>query len=229
MSRKNYKRFRTLEKATNRNSKDIVDESKIDEIRKNIKNRKRVFGRLAEINVDDMTYNELEYFESGLDSLLISIEKTKMPIKTIQRMFSVTPELIAKLVNNKEQLFKDIETNKKLKCHDLTQDNSIIFTEEILDEEIEEMKDDMFYLYKCLLSPEDVCEYFRVFPYEKVWDKHIRQLQERLRLEYTKDTMNYINSQDTKQINILEEYTEILDLGKEVNTAEVEGIKLWGV
>lgn len=185
MSRYKYKQLR------GQNPSEYIDEKRIQEIREKIKKRKRIFGILATIDYKDMTINELKYFKEGLDVLYITYAETNVPKKDIFRMYSINEKQYNDLVENKEYHMKEVMKYLKINKDKTDQNESKIFTEEYTTNLLEEYEEDMYYMFKCLLPPEDLCEYFRIFPVTASWYKFMRKLQKRIRTDYEKDLIEY--------------------------------------
>lgn len=209
MSRYKYKKFRKSQM-----NDDYIDTERIEQIRERIKQRKRVFGRLLEVPIEKMTINELEYFEKGLDTFYVSVERTKVPKEDIHRMFSINENQYTYLIDQKENILAEVEKYKIINKDNTNQENSVIFTPDFAKQELEEYSEDMYYMYKCLLPPDDICDYFRIFPVEVVWKTQIRLFQQRIRDEFKEEIAEY-NRRNRRGLTkdrdmILYEYDKIL-------------------
>lgn len=185
MSRYKYKQLRGTK------AEEFIDDSKIQEIRDKIKKKKRIFGILIEIEYKDMTIQEITYFKESLEVFYISVKKTNVPLDDIYRMYSINEKQYKHLVENEEYHIKEIHKYMEINKDKTNQEESKVFTESYVQKELEENEEDMYYMFKCLLSPEDLCEYFRIFPVETAWYKFMRKLQKRIRHDFEKDLIEY--------------------------------------
>ena len=168
------------------------NEEEMQEINAIIKERPKLFARLIILPVETLTFLELQMLHDSAVNLQVAITHTVMSDAQICRMAGISQNRLEWFRENHVEYIAKIE-EYLIKNANRTQEESLIFTPEKVREEIKELEDIMYALYKNEMMTEDICEYCRVFVLDTEWKLVMRSFQKRFRDECNREYKNRVH------------------------------------